>query len=70
MEHLDQLRTMLQRLSRINQSFQLRDAIDAEGALPTALPSRQALRTAAILLLADINRLDQEISAGSAYSLN
>ncbi len=78
MEHVDQLRTMAGRLSRLNQALQAWDTIEAEVELPAGerTPvdkpdlSRRALKGSLIMLLADINRLDQEISAGNMHSLN
>jgi hypothetical protein len=78
MEHLAQLRTMAQRLSKANAALMVWDEIDAQRqsgvadtpALEPPVLSRQALKVQLVLLIADMCRLEQEICAAPFMSKN
>ena len=79
MEYIDQLRSLARRLSDANTSLLVWDEIEAQKRLPgpqrgQAPPrpklSRQALKLQLILLIADMCRLEQEISAARVLSTN
>jgi len=79
MEYADQLRTMALRLSETNQSLITWGVIAAQRRLAPGEPrqdvsqprlSRRALKLQLIMLLADMSRLEQEISAGAVFTRN
>ncbi|HEX6513302.1 MAG TPA: hypothetical protein VF157_13445 [Chloroflexota bacterium] len=71
MEHLDQLRSLGQRLADANGALLAWDRIEAQKRLPRARRepierpalSRRALKLQLVFLLADMSRLEQEICA-------
>jgi hypothetical protein len=78
-EYTDQLRNLGRRLADANGALLVWDQIEARRMMPKAqrgapIPrpelSRQALKLQLILLLADVSRLEQEISAAPALSIN
>jgi hypothetical protein len=76
---MDQLRNLARRLSETNQALLAWDEIAAQRALPPdAAPrhiarprlSRRALKLQLVFLLADMSRLEQEISMAPLFSAN